>query len=569
MAAEEGSVAMSEIVVDDEGQTLDYVGLRRVYAFETTAPAQNQLIFDGYIADKTVGRLPTEGQDDDPSVTGRRWTLQLTDVNSVLSRRIITGADGNRPAETDVARINWLLSANDKYLSNTHDSWDYPSAYVSSASPVNMDAADLRGQTAFDVLNDCAQASGKNWFVRYNEQNDTYPPTNGGGLQLWYDFDSSTAFRSTTRLTNVQADVDNTTTFAVFPDAQLSRDANRVYSGIYATYDGGSLYQQSTNVADLFQQRDAAVSMLNVKTSSAASARITRYLADATTEDDRITCSYLVPKQYVNSIREGQSFQAKFTHLPNWGSQYNYMRVLRRTVTAYPGEQFYLIRLELSPITTPHQISLVQQASQYMGIAGTVTLPSAPVAGNILVMAAGCRSNSSVNDPFQNSAVGPLLPFTDFVAQVKQKAGSTDRIRMAYRVSDGTEQVMWFNQNEVYAQIWELSGLTSTQCAAAATLRLDSQASAGTKSLGTLTSATGHFAFTTFIWDQDLDGNHYHSPSAGWTEDYEDGFDDGVLHDGHPWMEINHNFTPSGNLTASTVGNAFQWGGIAVDLAPA
>jgi hypothetical protein len=353
MAAEEGAVAMSEIVVDDDGQTLDYVGLRRVYAFETTAPAQNQLIFDGYIADKTIGRLPTEGPDDDPSVLGRRWTLQLADVNSVLSRRIITGADGVRPAETDVARINWLLSSSDKYLSNTRDTWDYPSAYVSSASPVNMDAADVRGQTAFDVLNDCAQASGKNWFVRYNEQNDTYPPTNGGALQLWYDFDTSSTFRSTARLTNVRADVDNVTTFAVFPDAQLTRDANRVYSGIYITYDGGSLYQQSTNVANLFQQRDAAVSAPNVKSSAKASARATRYLADATTEDDRITCSYLVPKQYVNSIREGQSFQAKFTHLPGWDTGYNYMRVLRRSVTAYPGEEFYLIRLELSPITTP------------------------------------------------------------------------------------------------------------------------------------------------------------------------------------------------------------------------
>ena len=98
-AAEEGSVAMSEIIVDDTANALDYVGRRRLYAYETACQAHNQIIYNGYLQTRKIGRLPAEGPDSDQEVMGRRWTLAVADTNSLLSRRLITGADGDRGGE--------------------------------------------------------------------------------------------------------------------------------------------------------------------------------------------------------------------------------------------------------------------------------------------------------------------------------------------------------------------------------------------------------------------------------------------------------------------------------------
>jgi len=390
-AAEEGAVATSQIIVDDPDNSLNYVGLRRLYAYETTAPAHNQMVYNGYLQDRTIGRQPAEGPDDDEEVMGRRWALNVADTNSLLSRRLITGADGDRPAETDIARIQWLLDSNDSYLSNPHDTWENPSPYIDTGDPVDMDAADLRGQTAFDVLNDCAQRSGKFWFATYYEANDSVPPTNNGSIALFYAFDYSTLYSSTLRLTNVRADVDNATTFAVLPDASLSRDPTRAYSGVYLTYDGGSLYAQSTNVANLFQQRDAAVSNVNIKTAAKATALATRYLGDASSEDDRISARFVVPKQHVNLLREGQRFEAKFSHLPGLSS-YTWLRCLRRTVTPRSDEE-YEIAITATGVPVP---SLIQSKSSGMISGGTVsvtvTLDTVPVPGDTLIAALYTRN---------------------------------------------------------------------------------------------------------------------------------------------------------------------------------
>jgi hypothetical protein len=352
-SAEEGSVGTSQIIVDDTSNGLDYVGRRRIYAYETACQAHNQIVFNGYIQKRWIGRLPAEGQDSDVEVMGRRWTIDIGDTNSLLSRRLITGPDGERPDETDVARIQWLLDSNDAYLSNPQDNWENPSPYVDTSGPVDMSAANYIGRTAFDVINDCAQRSGKNWFVRYYEANDSVPPTNAGSYALWYAEAESTQDSSTLRLTNVDADVDDVTTFAIFPDAQLSRDPTRAYSGIYMTYDGGSRYQQSTNVINLFQRQDAAVNNPFVKTDTEAAALQTRYLADAATEDDRLTFRFVCAKQYVNDLREGQRFEGKFSHLATAsGTDYaswRWWRCLRRTVT-HLNDEFYEVSGEASPV---------------------------------------------------------------------------------------------------------------------------------------------------------------------------------------------------------------------------
>ncbi len=444
-SAEEGSVAQSQLIVDDTSNALNYVGLRRVYAYETRAQAHNQIVFNGYLAERTIGRQPAEGQDSDEEVLGRRWSLSLADTNSLMSRRLITGSDGNRPAETDIARIQWLLDSNDKYLSNPHDTWANPSPFIDTSGAVAMDAADLRGQTAFDVLNDCAQRSGKNWFAQYYEAADTVPPTNAGSIALHYYTAESTYNTSTLRLSNVNGDADNLTTFAVLPDAILTRDPSRVYSGMYVQYDGGELYQQSTTVENLFQRRDAAVSNPNIKTAAKASALATRYLADAATEDDRITCRFIVPAAKVNDLREGQRLQARFSHFSGYSS-YSYMRCLRRTVTQY-GDDHYEIAVELSP--APCTPSIARAGATSESGAGNHIFPFTPAAGKLLIFRWDQRNG------------GAAATFTGWtqLPNYHNAGGAADSSFYAFwKIADGTEthfDVSQVGQNQ-YGYLLEL-----------------------------------------------------------------------------------------------------------------
>src|SRR5688572_19636466 len=99
--AEEGSVAMSSIVLDDPEGDLDVTGWRRVWAYDDVATGSNSLIYHGWVGDKKVTRGPYRVQ------SGRIWTISVADQNVTAGFRILTIEQANRPSETDVARVNW------------------------------------------------------------------------------------------------------------------------------------------------------------------------------------------------------------------------------------------------------------------------------------------------------------------------------------------------------------------------------------------------------------------------------------------------------------------------------
>ena len=554
-AAEEGAVGISEVIVDDPDNTLDYVGRRRLYAYESAAPAHNQMIFNGYLQQRRIGRLPPEGQDSDTEVMGRRWLLSVADTNSLLSRRLITGADGDRPAETDIARIQWLLDSNDAYLSNPQDNWENPSPYVDATGPIDMSANDYRGYTAFDVLNDCAQRSGKNWFVRYYEANDSVPPTNAGAYALWYADATSTLDSSTLRLTNIDADVDNVTTFAVLPDMILGRDPTRAVSGIFLTYDGGSTYVQSTNVANLFQQLDAAVSNPHVKAASEASALAARYLADAESEDDRLTCRLVVDKQYVNLLRDGQRFEAKFSHLPGYSAAYGWMRCLRRAVKHLNDEQY---EIAIEATAAPTGPSIVQQAGGYSQLTDlTYSLPDPPTAGHYLIHVCGHRNGDlAASIPVPSDAGGNLV-VTQFTSPVEIRIADIalgDGLWIMWSLSDGSEQTISWPQQNTHGFTYEVAGWDG---ASFQVLRQTTTTSA-TKAIGTFTGGTDHVAVAAWVADQ----GGAETPGAGWTQDYDADSASG----GHPHVMVASSSGSTAGLAATATGGNVEWAGIAVDL---
>lgn len=341
--AEEGSVGGSEVYVDDPTGALDIVGLRRWWAWESAEDAGSQVIATGYIGPREIGRI-ANNVDDHVVGADRCWSVTLNDHNQLLSRRLVTGADGDRPAETDIARITWLLGSG--YLASVDDVL----GYLNTADPVDMDAADLRGQSAYEVLRDAASRAGKDFFlIRHG---DTSPPSFGGtdAYSLFYDYSYSTTYASTIRLTNLPADVDNATTFAIHPDARLRRTPDRTYSGVYVRHINGAYYAQNTTTANTYGARDTATTDSNITTDAAAATLATTYLDNGRTEEDRITCRFVVPSTKVNHLREGQAVQIKASHFgAPYSTTYMWTRCVSRSVEQL-SDTFYELTVELAAL---------------------------------------------------------------------------------------------------------------------------------------------------------------------------------------------------------------------------
>jgi hypothetical protein len=343
--AELGSAGISNVVLDDPDGTLGHssdaiLGLKQIVIDETDCPVGDQRIYSGFVADRTYRR-------GDSLITGvaRKIDVTLVDANEILTERIMHlgfGADPaqpcDRPAETDFERIAWLLITG--YVRGVFDH-----GLVASTGPVNMDAYNYEGQKPADIMNDCSQQSGRNHFIYYDEATATYG--------LFYDFNKAAVYSSSLQISNVLADVDNVTTFAPEPDAELTRDPSRVSAGVYMPFSNGTTYQERLATAVTYAFRDAAAPLSNVTTLANADIRAIRYLSENKTEEDRITCTVKLPKAKVTGIKAGHRIQAKFSHLPGMTS-YVWCRITSRTVKQDElTPEFYNVDLEMSPEPTP------------------------------------------------------------------------------------------------------------------------------------------------------------------------------------------------------------------------
>jgi hypothetical protein len=328
MNAEEGSIGVCEIRVEDpDGDWAFPRGHRIVYVVEEDAEYDDfgGVVYKGYTAARTFER--------DIMRTGaaRIITMQLQDINIVFDRRIMAGSENNRPAETDVERIAWLLTTNEAALIDD----DF---YFSTDDPVDMDAVDYRGQSFRQVVSDCSLQSGKNWYL--------WPSL--AGFSLWYMPRGTDDFTSTSRISNILEDLDDyEDTYAPAIDTRLARDPDRVYSGIYRVYSGSFVYTQNEETAIGFARRDTFASSPNIKTKTKAIARSVRELFDISTEEDVITTSIIVSRPNVNCIVPGQRVQVRYSHFPDYEDDFQWLRVLNRTVRELGPDQIELA-LELT-----------------------------------------------------------------------------------------------------------------------------------------------------------------------------------------------------------------------------
>jgi hypothetical protein len=336
--AEELTVGASTLVIDDPDGDFDILGHSYIRVTETEAPDE-EIIWAGFVTIRHVKRATG-------FLTGaqRTWTGNLDDVNTVIARRILSeDDDADRPAETDVERIQWLF---DQAFLGPDDT------YFSHANPVDMDAANLVGMTPYDAVNDAMLQSGKNSW----QQDITTAPATYIGT-TFYDFAASTVLSSDLQISNYEADITaevGTTSpsgaaqvWAASLDTDMERDPTRIYWKIRGQYDGGTVTRTRPATAVAFAARETTASWPLVKTATAANARADRQLLDISTEEDVITTTILVHPDHVNDARAGRRIQARFSHLPGY-EDWTWMRILNRTVT-WISPVVYKIDYTLSP----------------------------------------------------------------------------------------------------------------------------------------------------------------------------------------------------------------------------
>lgn len=316
-----GEIGTGNFVLDDAGSAFTVPGMKSV-TFDESSSGGDARVFTGYVDTRHIlrGNSLVTGTD-------RQWSVDVEDVNVLLDDQILRQTDSaNRPAETDYARVSWLIATGAIAGASA-------GVTVPSGSNVNMDAIDYRGQHARDVLNDCAQKSGKNFFLYRTDD-----------LYLFYALASGSTFTSTLQISDDSSDVDGSTTFApVILGDSLVRSSERVFSGVRLRYKGGSVYVTNATTASSFRTREIAKTNMKIKTSTKATEQANKWLDQAASETDNLPdLEIIVPRANVNDIRAGQRMKVKLRHA-GIGSL-TYYRVRSRTITPHDDIN-YRIRL--------------------------------------------------------------------------------------------------------------------------------------------------------------------------------------------------------------------------------
>lgn len=333
--ADEGSVGMSTITIDDPDGDFLIRNHRKIFVTTTVGETStNRTVYVGYSQSIRTIRM-------DPWTSrARQIIVDVADLNTVLARRIMTGKDTSRPAESDVARVTWVEATNEGSLIDS-------TTLIQTDDPVDMDDAPdaYLGQQFIDVLSDCANQSGKNYYLTNIDTGDS----NTGDYNvftLWYGADSLSTYASAIRLTNDEADL-ATDTWMVYADNEIERTGDRIHSGGYLAYQGSYVYSQREATADAFARIDRPINGENIRTKAKATARIMRELNDHAAEEERITCTVKVAEERVNALREGHRVEVKLTHSDNQ-TDWTWCRVMRRTIRELPGTGYVAITYTLS-----------------------------------------------------------------------------------------------------------------------------------------------------------------------------------------------------------------------------
>lgn len=363
---------------DNPGDASDLVGLKSFVVDESDSSPTR--FFSGAVADRAIGRGPFSTDSD------AQWAVSVVDENTFLDDILIRDSDGgNRPAETDVARVTWLLGT---AAMSGITGGAITSAGMSMGSGVQMDANDYRRQHPRDVLDACAEISGKNFYVR----------DDGSGRKLWYyDPTSASIDVASGALSNDLADLSSTTFAPAWGEQPaLTRDPARVYSAVSVGYDtGASVGVDNSTTESTFRRREIAIEDDAATTASVARTFGNQYLTQASTEEDTVECPVLLPSDKLGLFRPGQRVSTNFTHL---GGSIAY-RISRITWELSEGENpdLYLVTMTLT----------IPKITRFSGRTGGGGGGTAPASNPFVPLSIDTTRSFWQADSFEDGPVNP------------------------------------------------------------------------------------------------------------------------------------------------------------------
>lgn len=327
MCANRGEIGIGGFDFDDPASASDVAAWKDFTVNESDESEPR--MYTGYTGVRTIRRA-----DSMQVGTDRRFGVEIVDLNCLFDESIIKSKDGQRDSETDYARITWLAS----HVSLT----SYTNVVINpNSNKVTMEATDYRGKHPRDVLDDCAEASGKTYFLLYDVTNL---------YTLFYDLSSSTSLTSTFRISDDPADQDGFTKYPIAPQRVL--DPSNVYSGLQLNFEGGDVYLTDASVATAFKKREAEVQDSGTHTFDGATARAQQFLDVSGYETETLSCSVLLDSTESNRFPAGYRFQVKFKGLGR--TTFTYQRISRCTLVPAPGRDGvavdkYIAHLEFTP----------------------------------------------------------------------------------------------------------------------------------------------------------------------------------------------------------------------------
>lgn len=395
--AADGTGSFGSVIIHDPDGTLDVQGWMTFTIDETDCTDAPRLV-TAWIWERDYAR----GGDEDTGAA-RTITCQLLDPNALLSLRVITGTDGNRSAETDGDRVDWLLGSDylDGLVSDT--------GYVNGGTS-NFDSENEIGRYPAEVLASIASAgiSDRVFFAFYDQVAEA--------IGLFFDLPTATTYDCTLSISNVPADL-GSTCFPPFDDVKLNRNPDAVYSDIrYVTKSGVYNRFNSTTRSTFFPspllRRGVNVENQRDGSASTSTRHADNYLANHSTERDTITVTIRVPSTQVGLIQAGMRMSIRLSHCPGYETA-TYARIERMSFHHAEGRRgFYDVTLNLTnkglastigagggdPGDFPHPPAGIPSVVQTkFDNTGTLT-PDSPITdGNFLI--AWITSNAAAGAP--------------------------------------------------------------------------------------------------------------------------------------------------------------------------
>jgi hypothetical protein len=385
------------INVDDPGGDYELAGWH-TFTVDEDESIGTERQWSGWLIGRKITRGPYK---DGPS---RVWEVDILEINGLFNLQVFRANSAQRPAETDVERMTWMIASAPMATTPVFDDGRF-----STANPANLAAADFVRSFPVDMAANAAGQSGKNVYAYWSHADG----------EIGFHYDAVGAGPTCTlAISNVIADKDSTTLYP-FLDAELDADAYGLYTGVLLDYVGSATYGENQALIDDLSptefspaefKRDQMIRSDRISRTTTAEAYVTTYLEAAATEKEDITVGVTVPADQAGLIEAGMNIDVKLTHIPGL-EDFTTLPIIRLSKVPTPNRtDTWDVRLQLSrnvkvtlapggdPGGLPHTgcepelvQSVMSEDSAIHIVNNGVDLPAAPAVGNLLIASLSVR----------------------------------------------------------------------------------------------------------------------------------------------------------------------------------